>query len=74
VGSDEDNLTLSDTRAEAVALILSDRFLVPRENLTTQGYGERTTHLDQLVMFLVDAAQKRRAHSDGRVASLQLCR
>jgi outer membrane protein OmpA-like peptidoglycan-associated protein len=41
VGSDEDNLTLSDRRAEAVALILSDHFGVPPENLVTQGYGEQ---------------------------------
>ena len=41
VGSDEDNLTLSDRRAETVALILSEEFGVPAENLTTQGYGEQ---------------------------------
>ncbi len=41
VGSDEDNLTLSDRRAESVALILSEEFGVPAENLTTQGYGEQ---------------------------------
>lgn len=40
VGSDEDNLSLSDRRAEAVAILLTDRFGVPPENLATQGYGE----------------------------------
>jgi outer membrane protein OmpA-like peptidoglycan-associated protein len=40
VGSDIDNLTLSDRRAEEVAIILSDTFGVPPENLVTQGYGE----------------------------------
>lgn len=41
VGSDEDNLSLSDRRAESVAIILTDEFGVPPENLTTQGYGEQ---------------------------------
>jgi outer membrane protein OmpA-like peptidoglycan-associated protein len=41
VGSDEDNLSLSDRRASAVAEILSDQFGVPPENLVTQGYGEQ---------------------------------
>jgi outer membrane protein OmpA-like peptidoglycan-associated protein len=41
VGPDIDNLTLSDRRAETVAMILSERFQVPAENLTTQGYGEQ---------------------------------
>jgi outer membrane protein OmpA-like peptidoglycan-associated protein len=41
VGSDVDNLSLSDRRAETVALVLSDRFQVPPENLTTQGYGKQ---------------------------------
>ena len=40
VGSDIDNLSLSDRRAEAVAIALSERYQVPAENLTTQGYGE----------------------------------
>jgi len=40
VGSDIDNLTLSDRRAEEVAIILTDTFNVPPENLVTQGYGE----------------------------------
>jgi outer membrane protein OmpA-like peptidoglycan-associated protein len=41
VGSDEDNLSLSDRRAQAVAEILSETFGVPPENLVTQGYGEQ---------------------------------
>jgi OOP family OmpA-OmpF porin len=41
VGSDEDNLSLSDRRAEAVAVALSEQFQVPAENLVTQGYGEQ---------------------------------
>ncbi len=40
VGTREDNLTLSDRRAESVAVILTEQFQVPFENLTTQGYGE----------------------------------
>ena len=41
VGSDEDNLSLSDRRAEAVATTLTHGFNVPPENLVTQGYGEQ---------------------------------
>ena len=41
VGSDVDNLSLSDRRAEAVATALSEQFQVPPENLTTQGYGKQ---------------------------------
>ena len=41
VGSDLDNLTLSDRRAETVAVILTETFQVPPENLVTQGYGEQ---------------------------------
>lgn len=41
VGSDDDNLSLSDRRAEAVAVALSEQFGVPPENLITQGYGEQ---------------------------------
>ena len=39
VGSDVDNLSLSDRRAESVAIALTQQFQVPAENLTTQGYG-----------------------------------
>lgn len=41
VGSEVDNLTLSDRRAETVASVLTQMFGVPAENLTTQGYGEQ---------------------------------
>jgi hypothetical protein len=40
VGSPEDNLSLSDRRAESVAEVLTQQFQIPFENLTTQGYGE----------------------------------
>ena len=40
VGSDIDNLSLSDHRAQSVAEILTDDFNVPPENLVTQGYGK----------------------------------
>ncbi len=46
VGSDIDNLTLSDRRAETVATILTEMFDVPAENLTTQGYGEQYLKID----------------------------
>lgn len=46
VGSDIDNLSLSDRRAEEVAFILSDTFRVPPENLVTQGYGEEYLKVD----------------------------
>jgi outer membrane protein OmpA-like peptidoglycan-associated protein len=41
VGSDIDNLSLSDRRAESVAFALTEQFGVPPENLTSQGYGEQ---------------------------------
>jgi outer membrane protein OmpA-like peptidoglycan-associated protein len=41
VGSEEDNLSLSDRRAEEVAVVLTETYGVPPENLTTQGYGEQ---------------------------------
>jgi outer membrane protein OmpA-like peptidoglycan-associated protein len=41
VGSDLDNLALSDRRAEAVADALTNAFAIPPENLATQGYGEQ---------------------------------
>jgi outer membrane protein OmpA-like peptidoglycan-associated protein len=41
VGSDIDNLSLSDRRAESVVQALSEQFGVPPENLTSQGYGEQ---------------------------------
>jgi outer membrane protein OmpA-like peptidoglycan-associated protein len=41
VGNDDDNLSLSDRRAEAVSVVLTDQFQIPPENLATQGYGEQ---------------------------------
>jgi outer membrane protein OmpA-like peptidoglycan-associated protein len=41
VGSDVDNLSLSDRRAESVAIALTQQFGVPAENLSTQGYGKQ---------------------------------
>jgi outer membrane protein OmpA-like peptidoglycan-associated protein len=41
VGNDVDNLSLSDRRAESVAVTLAHHFGVPAENLTTQGYGKQ---------------------------------
>jgi outer membrane protein OmpA-like peptidoglycan-associated protein len=41
VGNDVDNLSLSDRRAESVAVILTEVYQIPPENLVTQGYGEQ---------------------------------
>lgn len=41
VGLDVDNLSLSDRRAESVAVALTEQFQVPAENLSTQGYGKQ---------------------------------
>jgi outer membrane protein OmpA-like peptidoglycan-associated protein len=41
VGSFDDNISLADHRAEAVAEILTQEFGIPPENLATQGYGEQ---------------------------------
>jgi outer membrane protein OmpA-like peptidoglycan-associated protein len=46
VGSDDDNLSLSDRRAASVAEILTDQFGIPPENLVTQGYGEQFLKID----------------------------
>ncbi|MGO4705416.1 OmpA family protein [Microvirga sp. 2MCAF38] len=46
VGSDEDNLSLSDRRADTVATVLTQNFGIPAENLTTQGYGEQYLKID----------------------------
>ena len=53
VGSDIDNLSLSDRRAESVAVALSELFQVPAENLVTQGYGE------QQLKIATDGAERR---------------
>ncbi len=52
VGSDVDNLSLSDRRAQTVAGILTRSFNVPPENLTTQGYGS------QFLKVQTDAAER----------------
>src|SRR5690606_10307251 len=41
VGSETANLALSDRRAEAVAVALTNVFNIPPETLVTQGYGEQ---------------------------------
>ncbi len=41
VGSDRSNLVLSDERAESVAVLLTEVYGIPAENLVSQGYGER---------------------------------
>ncbi len=41
VGPDDDNLSLSDRRAEEVARILVQHFGIPPESIVTQGYGEQ---------------------------------
>ncbi len=46
VGPEEDNLSLSDRRAESVARILVEQFGIPIENLVTQGYGEQHLKLE----------------------------
>jgi outer membrane protein OmpA-like peptidoglycan-associated protein len=46
VGSEVDNLSLSDRRAGAIADVLAQQFNVPRENLVTQGYGKQFLLVD----------------------------
>ena len=53
VGSDQDNLSLSDRRAQAIADTLSQQFGVPRENLVTQGYGK------QFLLIQTDGPERR---------------
>jgi outer membrane protein OmpA-like peptidoglycan-associated protein len=48
VGSDEDNLSLSDRRAQAVAEVLTREYRVPAENISTQGYGEQYLKINTL--------------------------
>jgi OmpA-OmpF porin, OOP family len=45
-GTDVDNLSLSDRRAESAAALLTQQFNVPAENLTSQGYGEQYLRVD----------------------------
>jgi len=46
VGSEIDNLSLSDRRAEEVAAALTQDYQIPPENLVTQGYGEQYLKVD----------------------------
>jgi outer membrane protein OmpA-like peptidoglycan-associated protein len=65
VGSDIDNLSLSDRRAQSVAEILTKDFGVPPENLTTQGYGEQ-----YLKVNTQDAARENRRVTLRRITPL----
>jgi outer membrane protein OmpA-like peptidoglycan-associated protein len=65
VGSADDNLSLSDRRAEAVAVALTEQFDVPPENLVTQGYGEQ-----DLKMQTQDASRANRRVSVRRITPL----
>lgn len=65
VGSDVDNLSLSDRRAQSVAEILTRDFGVPAENLTTQGYGEQ-----YLKLQTQDAARENRRVTLRRITPL----
>ena len=62
VGSDIDNLTLSDRRAEEVAIILTDTFGVPPENLVTQGYGEEFLKIPTVAARTAQPPRCRAAH------------
>jgi OmpA-OmpF porin, OOP family len=53
IGDEVDNLSLSDRRAEAVAIVLTEQYGIPPENLTTQGYGE------QQLKVQTEAAERR---------------
>lgn len=46
VGSAASNLSLSDRRAESMALALTEYFDIPPENLVVQGYGESELKID----------------------------
>jgi outer membrane protein OmpA-like peptidoglycan-associated protein len=65
VGSPEDNLSLSDRRAESVAVALTEEFQVPPENLVTQGYGEQN-----LKVQTEEAARANRRVSVRRITPL----
>ena len=71
VGSDEDNLPLSDRRAETVATILTQRFQIPAENLTTQGYGEQYLKVEMntlcRVIFIATPASRMVSYSKWRL-------
>ena len=65
VGSAPSNLTLSDRRAESVALALTEYFDVPPENLIAQGYGE-----SNLKVATEDALRENRRASVRRITPL----
>ncbi|MDR7125016.1 OmpA family protein [Pseudotabrizicola sp. 4114] len=46
VGAGSYNLTLSDRRAESVALALTEYYGIPPENMVVQGYGESELRVD----------------------------
>jgi outer membrane protein OmpA-like peptidoglycan-associated protein len=48
VGSAASNLSLSDRRAESLALALTEYFDIPPENLVVQGYGEAELKVESL--------------------------
>jgi outer membrane protein OmpA-like peptidoglycan-associated protein len=48
VGSAASNLSLSDRRAESLALALTEYFDIPPENLVVQGYGEGELKVESL--------------------------
>lgn len=45
-GDDRDNLMLSERRARAIAVALSESFAIPPENLITKGFGEHYPKID----------------------------
>jgi outer membrane protein OmpA-like peptidoglycan-associated protein len=65
VGTEEDNLSLSDRRAEAVAIVLTEQYGIPPENLTTQGYGE-----EYLKVSTQDAERRNRRVTVRRIGPL----
>jgi outer membrane protein OmpA-like peptidoglycan-associated protein len=65
IGSNLMNLALSDRRAEAVALALTEYFAIPPENLIVQGYGERYLKVNTQV-----ANQENRRASIRRITPL----
>ncbi len=67
VGSDVDNLSLSDRRAESAATLLTQQFGVPAENLTSQGYGE------QYLKVPTDGEEVQGAGRQTAQAAVRLC-
>jgi len=65
VGGGIYNLALSDRRAEAVAIALTNYFGIPPENLVTQGYGEQFP-----VIPTTEAARQNRRVSVRRITPL----